>query len=709
MSSPPPPYPQPTSAFSFAELPSATPLLYQFLPSLPAMDRRRVDRLTVSTESWFTDDSIRSSEDEEIHGTMDSAGDHDDHATQDDAHSASEQQHHSRFESDGVRYRASHSRRHPSTPSPPVVSPRASPRASPPASESRVRGGPVHMSSISARQQYLIKLSRALITYGAPPHQLEEYISMSSRALEIEGESFYIPGCMAISFARSTAGPAEVKLVKVLEGMNLERQQDVYDILMDVAHDRLGVEEGSRRLDGVPDARPESKVWFRILMYGLVSACVAPFGFEGRLVDLPIAFIPGCMAISFARSTAGPAEVKLVKVLEGMNLERQQDVYDILMDVAHDRLGVEEGSRRLDGVPDARPESKVWFRILMYGLVSACVAPFGFEGRLVDLPIAFILGCIVGLSQLVFTAKTEPRARAYDFLAAVVTSFLARGFGSINNGQLFCFSTLAQSSLVMCLPGYVVLSGCLEILNQKIVAGAVRMVYAIGSYTLCLGCGIPIGAALYGMMDSNATGATHCKNSLSRDSGVVFLRQIPAMLAVAVAGFSVVSYSTGYLTSHFPPNAQIPTMLGSLTVAILASLYSRLSERVQSLGPDFVDIWRFPFSTQRPSHADAWPLPSSSDPEANAVPPPSDFDEGRKYSLAAVVMLPGLLVLVPAGLVATGWLLAGVDATASAVSGAVFRPGLSLLQVAAGLSIGLSLGALILDPRGRRLSGLTSF
>ncbi|KAG6110997.1 hypothetical protein E4U13_005120 [Claviceps humidiphila] len=247
------------------------------------MDRRRVDRLTVSTESWFTDDSMRSSENEEIHGVMDSAGDHDDHAAQDDAHSASEQQHHSRFEGDGVRYRASHSRRHPSTPSPPVVSPRASPRASPPASESRVRGGPVHMSSISARQEYLIKLSRALITSGAPPHQLEEYMSTSSRALEIEGEFFYIPGCMAISFACSTAGPAEVKLVKVSEGMHLGSQQDVYDTLMDVAHDRLGVEEGEQRLDGVSGARPKSKVWFRILMYGLASACVAPFGFEGRL------------------------------------------------------------------------------------------------------------------------------------------------------------------------------------------------------------------------------------------------------------------------------------------------------------------------------------------------------------------------------------------------------------------------------------------
>ncbi|KAG6128264.1 hypothetical protein E4U34_004396 [Claviceps purpurea] len=40
------------------------------------MDRRRVDRLTVSTAIWFTDDSRRSSGDEEIHGVMDGAGDH---------------------------------------------------------------------------------------------------------------------------------------------------------------------------------------------------------------------------------------------------------------------------------------------------------------------------------------------------------------------------------------------------------------------------------------------------------------------------------------------------------------------------------------------------------------------------------------------------------------------------------------------------------
>ncbi|KAG5967043.1 hypothetical protein E4U57_001372 [Claviceps arundinis] len=364
------------------------------------MDRRRGDRLTVSTESWFTEDSMRSSGNEEIHGVMDGAGDHDDHTIQDDAHNATEQHHHSLFLSDGVRYRASHAGRHRLAATTPVVSP----RASPPTIESRVSGRlfptTVHMSGILARQQYLIKLSRALIMYGAPPHQLEEYMSMSSRALEIEGEFFYIPDCMTIGFAQSTAGPAEVELVEVLEGMDLGRQQDVYDILMDVAHDRLGVEEGERRLDEVSGARPEYKVWFMILMYGLASACVAPLGFEGRLIDLPI---------------------------------------------------------------------------------------------------AFILGCNVGLLQLVFAANNEQYANVFDLLAAAMNSFLARGFGSIHNGQLFCSSTLTQSSIFMILPGYMFLCGCFEVQGHKIVAGGTRMVYAMACI-LRLGFGNHIGAALYGMM-----------------------------------------------------------------------------------------------------------------------------------------------------------------------------------------------------------------
>ncbi|KAG6198176.1 hypothetical protein E4U50_007629 [Claviceps purpurea] len=43
------------------------------------------------------------------------------------------------------------------------------------------------MAGIIARREYLVKLCRAIIMYGALKHQLEEYMSMSSLSLEIEG------------------------------------------------------------------------------------------------------------------------------------------------------------------------------------------------------------------------------------------------------------------------------------------------------------------------------------------------------------------------------------------------------------------------------------------------------------------------------------------------------------------------------------------
>ncbi|CCE26765.1 uncharacterized protein CPUR_00234 [Claviceps purpurea 20.1] len=428
--------------------------------------------------------------------------------------------------------------------------------------------------------------------------------------------------------------------------------------------------------------------------------------------------------------------VEQVHASEGIDLGRAQDVHDINMDVAHGRLGVEEGARRLDEVSGARSEYKVWFLILMYGLASACVAPFGFGGRLIDMPIAFILGCTVGVLQLVFAAKSERYAYVFEFLPAAITSFMARGFGSINNGQLFCFSALAQSSIVMCLPGYVILCGSFELHSRKN-AASTRMAYVV-AYILRLGCGIPIGAVLYGMMDSNATSETHCINPpLSRGWCFLFVagftvclciillakwRQIPAMMVAAVAGFCVISYITEHLTNHLSHFALIPPMLGALTVAIIASLYSRLSGRAQRLGLDFVDshFWRrrvqprlLLFSGRRHSEADAWPLPSPSDPEANTAPPPSIFNDGRRprevgHHLAAATMLPGLLVLVPAGLAATGSLLAGIHTTPSAVNATAtaVHLGFNLLQVATGISFGVSLGALILGPLGR--SGLTS-
>lgn len=57
----------------------------------------------------------------------------------------------------------------------------------------------IHVANILKRQQYIIRMCRALMLFGAPTHRLEEYLATTAKVLEINSQFLYIPGCMIIS------------------------------------------------------------------------------------------------------------------------------------------------------------------------------------------------------------------------------------------------------------------------------------------------------------------------------------------------------------------------------------------------------------------------------------------------------------------------------------------------------------------------------
>ncbi|KAH8808013.1 hypothetical protein F5884DRAFT_351414 [Xylogone sp. PMI_703] len=448
----------------------------------------------------------------------------------------------------------------------------------------------VHIAETLSRQKYLLKLCRALMSYGAPTHRLEEYMKMSARVLEIDGQFLYIPGCMIISFDDATTHTTEVKIVKSMQGVDLGKLKDVHQIYKEVVHDVIGVEEATQRLDEIIRKPKKYKPWVLVMVYGFASAAVAPFAFQGRLIDLPIA----------------------------------------------------------------------WF-----------------------------LGCCLGFLQLILAPKSELYSNVFEISAAVLTSFLARAFGSIRNGEIFCFSALAQSSIALILPGYIVLCGSLELQSRSMVAGSVRMVYAI-IYSLFLGFGITVGTAIYGVLDKNATNATTCRAPIGEYWRWLFVppfalclaiinqakwKQTPMMLLISFIGYVVNFFST----KAFPSSAQISNTLGALAIGVVGNLYSRL-----------------------------------------------------RHGVAAAALLPAIFVQVPSGLAASGSLLSGLNTadlitnrthngtsiggtSSVAVSSPedlntiVFNVAYSMIQVAIGITVGLFLSALIIYPFGKRRSGLFSF
>ncbi|KAL1964175.1 hypothetical protein VTN77DRAFT_7263 [Rasamsonia byssochlamydoides] len=462
----------------------------------------------------------------------------------------------------------------------------------------------VHIAEILSRQRYLIRLCQALMKYGAPTHRLEEYMRMTARVLEIDGQFLYIPGCMIISFDDASTHTTEVKLVKSAQGVDL-----------------------------------------------------------GRLAD----------------------------------------VHQIYKEVVHDVIGVEEAIQRLDEIMTRKDKFPIWLLIIMHGFSSATVGPFAFGARPIDMPIAFVLGCLVGILQLVLSPRSHLYSNVFEISAAVLTSFLARAFGSISyqGGRLFCFSALAQSSIALILPGYMVLCGSLELQSRSIVAGSVRMVYAI-IYSLFLGFGITIGTAVYGLLDANASSDYACPASpitneyLQRFPFVLAFtfclttinqakwRQVPMMLLISICG-----YATNYFSvKRFEYNTQVSNALGAFVIGVMGNLYSRL-----------------------------------------------------RHGLAAAAILPAIFVQVPSGLAATGSLVSGITsaneitgnksfysvinngtegfiqaeqnmsfyASDRMYSGVVFDIGYGVVEVAIGITVGLFLAALVVYPLGKKRSGLFSF
>ncbi|POS75899.1 hypothetical protein DHEL01_v205712 [Diaporthe helianthi] len=384
-------------------------------------------------------------------------------------------------------------------------------------------------------------------------------------------------------------------------------------------------------------------------------------------------YIPGCMIISFDDVLTHTAEVKIVRTQQGVNLGKLKDIHDIYKEVLHDCIGLDDAVMHLDEIISAKDRFPLWVVILTYGFASAVVACF-FSARPIDLPPIFVMGTALGFMQLYLAPMSRTYSNVFEIVAAVLLSFIARGLGSIQGGGLFCFSALAQSSIALILPGWLVLCSALELQSKSMVAGSVRMVYAV-IYSLFLGYGITVGTALYGAIDPNAASEATCRNPLPSHWNFLFIplyaffstimvqakwKQMPVMILIATAGYAVNYWSS----QKFSASAPIAYTFGAFTIGVLANLYSRL-----------------------------------------------------RHGVAAAALLPAVYCQVPGSLASSGAVTSAICISKSlannvgsevcdASNNLVFSVAASMIQIAIGITVGLFLSALIIYPLGKRRSGL---
>lgn len=103
----------------------------------------------------------------------------------------------------------------------------------------------------------------------------------------------------------------------------------------------------------------------------------------------------------------------------------------------------------------------------------------------IDALIAIPLGMLLVAIQMI-AARNDLYSNVFEISVAMIISFLAAALAST---RYFCYTAIASGGIVLILPGYIVLTGSLELASRNITSGSVRIGYAV-IYSLFLGFGL---------------------------------------------------------------------------------------------------------------------------------------------------------------------------------------------------------------------------
>ena len=457
-----------------------------------------------------------------------------------------------------------------------------------------------------------------------------------------------------------------------------------------------------------------TKLCAALMMYGAPTHRLEEYmrtSARALQIEAEFLYMPGSMLCCFVDSAIYSTNVEMVRVPQAINLGRFKDTFHVYKCVIHGIYNADQGFDELNEIMSAKDQFTAWMRILAFGIAGVAVSPWAFSARPIDFAPIFILSALLGIMQLIVVPRSEQFSHVFEVFTAVITAFVARALGSIylpNGTSLFCFSAMAQSSIALILPGYIVLNAALELQSRNMVSGSVRMVYAI-IYTLFLGFGLLIGTTIFGLMYYHATSDVTCNipdwwSTATDNYKLIYVKfifvpiftvclaiinqakwnQMPVMTLIAFCGYQ----ANFWISTQIANNVQVANAIGAFVVGCMANLYSRFF-----------------------------------------------------HGLAAAAMLPAIFVQVPSGLAASGSLVAGITsanqitgnatgisvvnngtqgflnaqnntnsgASDSVYGGTIFNVGYGMVQVAIGISVGLYLSALVVYPFGKRKSGLFSF
>ncbi|KAI3622099.1 hypothetical protein WG66_015127 [Moniliophthora roreri] len=175
-----------------------------------------------------------------------------------------------------------------------------------------------NVEDVTQRRKFLLKLAKALLTFGAPSHRVQSQLSAASRILGADAEFVHLPNIIIASFRTGNNSPSRTYFVRVTGRVALTSLHQVHQIYKDVLHDRMGAETGTQELRRLLREHPIYPLYARCILAFFSASVICTLSFGGSFYDMWISGACACvlqyLGLSAANKSALYANVYEVSV-----------------------------------------------------------------------------------------------------------------------------------------------------------------------------------------------------------------------------------------------------------------------------------------------------------------------------------------------------------------------------------------------------------
>lgn len=137
---------------------------------------------------------------------------------------------------------------------------------------------------------FLIKLCRALHSYGAPAHRVEFNMDQCCHRFNIQGNFAVLPTLIIITFGNPETRASETHVLRVAPGLNVAKLDEVDELCDQVACGAVTLADAIRELDKIRMKPPVVNKAIWLLSFAVCSAAIGPVFFNCGWLDVLITF-----------------------------------------------------------------------------------------------------------------------------------------------------------------------------------------------------------------------------------------------------------------------------------------------------------------------------------------------------------------------------------------------------------------------------------